>query len=32
LHETFLELDATSPAIPSGGCTASLVFQLGEII
>jgi len=29
LSETFLELDATSPADPSGGCTASLVLQLG---
>lgn len=29
LHDTFLELDATSPASPSGGCTASLVLQLG---
>ena len=29
LHDTFLELDATSPADPSGGCTASVVLQLG---
>ena len=28
LHDTFLELDATSPADPSGGCTASVVLQL----
>jgi len=32
LHEVFLELDATSPAEPSGGCTASLVLQLGTKI
>lgn len=32
LHETFLELDATSPAEPSGGCTASMVLQLGTKI
>lgn len=32
LHETFLELDATSPAEPSGGCTATLVLQLGTKI
>ena len=32
LHEVFLELDATSPAKPSGGCTASLVLQLGTKI
>lgn len=32
LHETFLELDATSPADPSGGCTASLVLQLDSKI
>lgn len=29
LRDTFLELDATSPANPSGGCTASVVLQLG---
>jgi len=32
LHATFLELDATSPAEPSGGCTASMVLQLGQKI
>jgi len=32
LAETFLELDATSPAEPSGGCTASVVLQLGTKI
>lgn len=32
LRETFLELDATSPADPSGGCTASMVLQLGTKI
>lgn len=32
LHETFLELDATAPAEPSGGCTASVVLQLGTRI
>eukprot|EP00585_Thalassiosira_rotula_P002600 CAMPEP_0196137860 /NCGR_PEP_ID=MMETSP0910-20130528/5703_1 /TAXON_ID=49265 /ORGANISM="Thalassiosira rotula, Strain GSO102" /LENGTH=617 /DNA_ID=CAMNT_0041398377 /DNA_START=402 /DNA_END=2255 /DNA_ORIENTATION=+ len=32
LHETFLELDATSPAHPSGGCTASAVLQVGTRI
>lgn len=32
LHETFLELDATSPADPSGGCTASAVLQIGTRI
>jgi hypothetical protein len=32
LHETFLELDASSPADPSGGCTASIVLQLGPKI
>jgi len=32
LKESFLELDATSPAEPSGGCTASLVLQLGNKI
>lgn len=32
LRETFLELDATSPAAPSGGCTASVVLQLGTKI
>ena len=30
LHDTFLELDATSPAEPSGGCTASMVLQIGS--
>ncbi|KAL7542293.1 hypothetical protein ACHAXR_013394, partial [Thalassiosira sp. AJA248-18] len=29
LRDTFLELDATSPAEPSGGCTASMVLQIG---
>lgn len=29
LHDTFLELDATSPAKPSGGCTATMVLQIG---
>ncbi|KAL3800323.1 hypothetical protein HJC23_003619 [Cyclotella cryptica] len=32
LHDTFLELDATAPADPSGGCTASVVLQLGTKI
>lgn len=32
LRETFIELDATSPAAPSGGCTASIVLQLGTKI
>ena len=32
LRETFLELDATAPADPSGGCTASVVLQLGSKI
>jgi serine/threonine protein phosphatase PrpC len=32
LRETFLELDATSPADPSGGCTASVVLQLDSKI
>jgi hypothetical protein len=32
LRETFLELDATSPADPSGGCTASILLQLGTKI
>jgi hypothetical protein len=32
LHETFLELDASSPADPSGGCTASILLQLGTKI
>ena len=32
LRDTFLELDATSPADPSGGCTASVVLQLGSKI
>ena len=32
LKECFLELDATSPAEPSGGCTASLILQLGNKI
>jgi hypothetical protein len=30
LRDTFLELDATAPAHPSGGCTASVVLQLGS--
>jgi len=29
LHETFLELDRTAPADPSGGCTATVVLQQG---
>ena len=32
LRDTFLELDATAPADPSGGCTASVVLQLGSKI
>ena len=32
LHDTFLELDASSPADPSGGCTASILLQLGTKI
>lgn len=32
LRDTFLELDATSPADPSGGCTASTVLQIGTKI
>ena len=32
LRETFLELDAAAPADPSGGCTASVVLQLGSKI
>ena len=32
LRDTFLELDATSPADPSGGCTASIILQLGSKI
>ena len=30
LHETFLELDRTAPADPSGGCTATVILQQGE--
>lgn len=32
LHQTFRELDATSPARPSGGCTATILLQLGTKI
>jgi serine/threonine protein phosphatase PrpC len=32
LRDTFLELDATAPADPSGGCTASIVLQLDNKI
>lgn len=32
LHQTFRELDATSPARPSGGCTATVLLQLGTKI
>ena len=32
LHETFLELDASSPADPSGGSTMSILLQLGPKI
>ena len=32
LKESFLELDATSPADPSGGCTATVVLQLDNKI
>jgi serine/threonine protein phosphatase PrpC len=30
LVESFVELDRTAPANPSGGCTASVVFQQGR--
>lgn len=30
LHETFLELDRTAPHGESGGCTASVMLQLGK--
>jgi len=32
LIETFVEIDKTAPAEPSGGCTASIVLQLGPKI
>jgi len=32
LTETFIELDATAPADPSGGCTATVVLQQGHHI
>ena len=32
LNELFIELDASSPAEPSGGCTASIVLQIGTTI
>ena len=32
LQETFIELDASSPAEPSGGCTASIVLQIDSNI
>lgn len=32
LNELFIELDASSPAEPSGGCTASIVLQIGTNI
>jgi len=30
LHDTFLEIDRSAPADPSGGCTASVVLQIDE--
>ncbi|CAB9523126.1 linked kinase-associated serine/threonine phosphatase 2C [Seminavis robusta] len=30
LHETFVELDQTAPADPTGGCTASVVLLQGQ--
>lgn len=32
LSQTFISLDATSPAEPSGGCTASIVLQIDSNI
>ena len=32
LQDTFIELDASSPADPSGGCTASVVLLIGANI
>ncbi len=32
LSETFIELDKTAPAEKSGGCTASVVLQLGRYV
>eukprot|EP00984_Skeletonema_dohrnii_P037084 scaffold38756_cov139-Skeletonema_dohrnii-CCMP3373.AAC.1 len=32
LQDTFVELDASSPADPSGGCTASIVLQIDSNI
>jgi serine/threonine protein phosphatase PrpC len=32
LSEVFIELDKTAPADPSGGCTASIIFQQGRYI
>jgi len=32
LIDTFVEIDKTAPAEPSGGCTASIVLQLGQKI
>lgn len=29
MEETFLQVDKTAPARPSGGCTASVILQLG---
>jgi len=30
LHETFVEMDATAPADPSGGCTATVILRQGK--
>jgi len=32
LQDTFIEIDASSPADPSGGCTASIVLQIDSNI
>ncbi|KAK1744894.1 protein-serine/threonine phosphatase, PP2C family [Skeletonema marinoi] len=32
LQDTFVEIDASSPADPSGGCTASIVLQIDSNI
>lgn len=32
LQDTFIEIDASSPAEPSGGCTASIVLQIDSNI
>lgn len=32
LVDTFVEIDKTAPADPSGGCTASIILQLGHQI